>query len=258
MAISQTRESKHNAPPSDARRTLLDDVRKPARAQIEIRRSRFIAQAAHSTSWQEALEFIEQVRASNPKARHVAYAAVWAGSPLSRDEQGTHTALTESTTLTMSIPPDMPGERMSDDGEPSGTAGKPILNIITARGMTDCIVTVTRYFGGVLLGAPGLVRAYSSAAAQALSSARLANIVPCQRLSLAVNYAQYESCRRLIAHCDGLVSDEDFAAIVRLSATIPLRQLGEFTESFAELFRDCSPPQALGTSVNLPVPIETD
>ena len=218
----------------DAKLTLLDDVHQPARAQIEIRRSRFVAEATHTTSWQEAAQFIEHVRANNPKARHVAYAGVWAGLPGS------------------------PTERMSDDGEPSGTAGKPILKVITSRGMTDCIVTVTRYFGGVLLGAPGLVRAYSSAASQALVSARLANIVPCQRLGLAVNYAQYEPCRRLIASCDGTVSYEDFTEIVHLNATIPQRQLSEFTTAFAQQFSDCPPPEALGAPENLAIPVSAD
>ena len=243
---------------TDARLTLLDDVRQPARAQIEIRRSRFIAQAVHSTSWQEALEFIEQVRASNPKARHVAFAAVWAGSPVLRDEHGVQATPVEQAASTEHVTFAMPGERMSDDGEPSGTAGKPILNVITARGMSDCIVTVTRYFGGVLLGAPGLVRAYSSAATQALSSARLANIVACQRLGIVVSYAQYEPCLRLIARCEGIVDNEEFTGIVRLNVTIPLGRLHEFKASFAQQFPDCPPPKALGILENLAIPINID
>ena len=255
MTISQMRESNKAVPSADTRLTLLDDVRQPARAQIEIRRSRFIAQAVHSTSWQEALEFIEQVRASNPKARHVAYAGVWAGSP---DSNAGVSECSTADTSAMPTTRTMPTERMSDDGEPSGTAGKPILNVITARNMTDCIVTVTRYFGGVLLGAPGLVRAYSSATSQALASAHLASIVPCQRLGLAVNYAQYEPCRRLIASCDGAVSDENFTEIVHLNVTIPQRQLSEFTAAFAQQFHDCPPPVAQGKPENVAIPVRSD
>ena len=220
---------------SDAKFTLLDSASKPARAEVEIRRSRFIAEAAHSSSWQDAAIFIEQIRSRNTKARHVAYAGRWADSP---DSQGT------------------PSERMSDDGEPSGTAGKPILRVITMRGITDCIVTVTRYFGGVLLGSSGLVRAYSSAVSGVLACARLANIVPCRQLELAVGYAQYEPCLRLIAACDGTAGDEDFAAIVHLHVTIPQRRLGGFMAAFAERFPGCPTPDMREHVVNLAIPID--
>ena len=218
---------------NDARFTVLDDAHRPARAEIEIRRSRFIAEAVHCSSWQEAAAFIERVRVSNPKARHVAYAGVWAGAA---DSPGTTS------------------ERMSDDGEPSGTAGKPILKVITTRDMTDCLVLVTRYFGGVLLGSGGLIRAYSSAASAALAGARLASIVPCQRLGLVMDYAQYEPCRRLIAICDGTAHDENFAENVRLSATIPLRHLDEFKTTFTNQFPDCQLPDAQGHIVNMALP----
>ena len=221
----------------DSMFTLLDDARQPAQAEIEIRRSRFIAEAAHCSSWQQAARFIDQVRDRNPKARHVAYAGTWVGSP---DSPGT------------------PSERMSDDGEPSGTAGKPVLKVITMRGMTDCMVTVTRYFGGVLLGSSGLVRAYSSAASAVLACARLASIVPCRRLGLAVGYAQYDPCRRLIASCDGTADNENFAGIVRLNATIPQRRLDEFKAAFANQFPSCPPPEAQGQLVNLAIPIDVD
>ena len=219
----------------DARFTLLDSANKPAQAEAEIRRSRFIAGTAHCSSWQQASVFIEQTRVRNPKARHVAYAGRWADSP---DSPGT------------------PSERMSDDGEPSGTAGRQILRVITLRGITDCIVTVTRYFGGVLLGSSGLVRAYSSVAAAVLDSAHMARIVSCQRLGLAVGYAQYAPCRRLIVSCGGTASDEDFAAIVHLSATIPQRRLSEFKGAFAERFPDCPSPKMDEHTLDLAVPID--
>ena len=221
----------------DARFTLLDSASKPARAEIEIRRSRFIAEAAHCSSWQQAAKFIEQVRSRNPKARHVVHAGTWAGSP---DSPGT------------------PSERMNDDGEPSGTAGKPVLRAITMRGMTDCIVTVTRYFGGILLGSSGLVRAYASAASAALACARLASLVPCQRLGLVVGYAEYEPCLRIIASCDGIANDEHFSETVHLSVTIPQQRLGEFKAAFAQRFPARPTPSMLGQPLNQAIPVIAD
>ena len=79
-------------------------------------------------------------------------------------------------------------ERMSDDGEPSGTAGKPILDVLRQGDLMNCAVTVTRYFGGILLGSGGLIRAYSSAASLGVKVARLASIETCRRYTTALQY----------------------------------------------------------------------
>ena len=116
--------------------TLLNTADHPAEDSLVDRKSEFIGDACHADTLAEALAFVDTIRERHPKARHVAYAAICGG-------QGQMT------------------ERMSDDGEPSGTAGKPILDVLRANGLTDCVVTVTRYFGGILLGSGGLTRAYS-------------------------------------------------------------------------------------------------
>ena len=78
----------------------------------------------------------------------------------------------------------------------------------------------------------------------------------CQRLNLAVNYARYEPCRRLLARYDGTVQKETFMGIVHLNVTIPQRRLNEFKAIFAQQFRDCPPPEAQGQLVNLAIPVD--
>ena len=113
-------------------------VRGTAIGEYEEKKSRFIAQLSFADSEEKAVAFLEQVRAANRTARHNVYAY--------RLREGNR-------------------ERYSDDGEPAKTAGTPALEVLQHSGLTDLIVVVTRYFGGVLLGTGGLVRAYTTATA---------------------------------------------------------------------------------------------
>ena len=137
--------------------TILNTPDDPAHDSLVEKKSEFIGDAAHVDTLDEALAFVAAIREQHPKARHVAYAAVCGGAD------------------------GRLSERMSDDGEPSGTAGKPILDVLKQSGTTDCVVAVTRYFGGILLGSGGLVRAYSSAASLAMKAARAARIMTAKR-----------------------------------------------------------------------------
>ena len=114
-------------------------------AQIEVKRSRFIGHVAWAGSEEQARAVVEQVRKEHWDARHHCSAFV--------------------------LGPDAAVTRSSDDGEPSGTAGAPMLEVLRGRGVSDVVAVVTRYFGGVLLGAGGLVRAYSDAVRVALDAA---------------------------------------------------------------------------------------
>ena len=105
--------------------TILDSADRPAHDAFVEKKSEFIGDACHIDSLDDALAFVAMIREKHPKARHVAYAAVCGGSD------------------------GRLAERMSDDGEPSGTAGKPILDVLRGNEMTDCVVAVTRYFGGI-------------------------------------------------------------------------------------------------------------
>ena len=122
---------------------------------LEIKRSHFLARACRTDSMDEAREFIARVRSSYPDARHHCSAT-------------TITDLSQPDALSASH---QPTERSNDDGEPSGTAGQPMLDVLRGTGLTNTTVVVTRYFGGTLLGTGGLVRAYSEATAQALEQA---------------------------------------------------------------------------------------
>ncbi|MBE6481782.1 MAG: YigZ family protein [Actinomyces ruminicola] len=114
---------------------------------LEVKRSHFLGRAARTDDEAAARAFIASVRARHPEARH------------------------HCTAFTVSVPGAQPIERSSDDGEPSGTAGGPMLDVLRGTGLTNTTVVVTRYFGGTLLGTGGLARAYSQAAAQALAAA---------------------------------------------------------------------------------------
>ena len=125
---------------------------------LEIKRSHFLARACRTDSMDEAREFIARLRSTYPDARHHCSAM-------------TVTDLSDAQTpVSLSTPP-QPAERSNDDGEPSGTAGQPMLDVLRGTGLANTTVVVTRYFGGTLLGTGGLVRAYSDATAQALARA---------------------------------------------------------------------------------------
>ena len=126
---------------------------KPCRAEIEVKRSRFIASSARVTSEEEALAFLEDIRREHRDASHNCFAMRLYGDGRVY-------------------------ERMSDDGEPQGTAGKPMLDILKGHDLIDVICVVTRYFGGTLLGTGGLVRAYSDALKAGLEASELSELLP--------------------------------------------------------------------------------
>lgn len=144
--------------PQPPRSSHTPQTRKPSPApargeqpeiDLEIKRSHFLGRIARADDEEEARAFVAQVRALHPDARHHCSAFV------------------------VSRPGAAPVERSSDDGEPSGTAGRPMLDVLRASGLTRAVVVVTRYFGGTLLGTGGLVRAYSEATSMALDAADL-------------------------------------------------------------------------------------
>lgn len=204
-------------------RTILNPVDAPAHDAFVEKKSEFIGDAAHVDSLDEAIAFVGTIRDRRPKARHVAYAAVVGGSD------------------------GRVSERMSDDGEPSGTAGKPILDVLRANGLTDCVVAVTRYFGGILLGSGGLIRAYSTGASIAVKAAQGADIVPCQRYLVTLEYPQLARFQQLLAGVDGVQSDETYAADITLTATLPLGNASSFEDRVRETFNATISPEPIDT-----------
>lgn len=203
-------------------RTILNDAAAPAHDAFIEKKSEFIGDACHVDDLDDALMFVEQIRDMHPKSRHVAYAAI----------------VTDDTGRVM--------ERMSDDGEPSGTAGKPILDVLRANGLTDCVVAVTRYFGGILLGSGGLIRAYSTGASLAVKAARTACIVQCRRYLVRLDYAQLGAFQQLLSACDGAQLDAAFTDHVEVECAVPTDIEGRFTDRVRETFNANVVPEALG------------
>ena len=134
-------------------------------AEIVEKKSRFIAHSAHVESEEEALAFIEQIKKQYWDARHNCYAYI--------------------------IGDKGQVQRFSDDGEPQGTAGKPILDIIAATGLVNCLIIVTRYFGGVLLGTGGLIRAYQASAKAGLASSDVSAVCTGIKANITADYNSY-------------------------------------------------------------------
>lgn len=124
--------------------------------------------------------------------------------------------------------------RYSDDGEPQGTAGMPVLDVLQKEGLTDCVVVVTRYFGGILLGGGGLVRAYSHAARLAVDAGGRCEMRRCAKLAVACDYAQYGWVSPLILAAGGVVDDTAFTDEVTLRFHLPLADVGGLQAKLTE------------------------
>jgi uncharacterized YigZ family protein len=190
-------------------------IRGTATGEYEEKKSRFIAQVSFADSEETALAFLEQVRAANRTARHNVYAY--------RLRAGNR-------------------ERYSDDGEPAKTAGTPALEVLQHSGLTDLIVVITRYFGGVLLGTGGLVRAYTTATAEALKNAEVVTVRSVVRLEVCVEYSLYERAALLIDAAGAKQDPPEFTDRVALRWIMPehtesplLDQLRELTRGSAQV-----------------------
>lgn len=189
-------------------------VRERASDSIIIEKSEFIAAISPVASADEATAFIDSVRAEHRRARHNCYAYTL------RDGFET---------------------RFSDDGEPQGTAGAPILDVIQKNGLVDVCIVVTRYFGGILLGKGGLTRAYSSAASKAVAAAPLKIMCEARKLTLNFDYPLYERVLRLLPDYEIKTVDQIFADNV----TLELLCKEEFCTGFREKLTDISNGKAV-------------
>ncbi len=166
-------------------------------AVVEIKKSRFIARAAQASDRAAAMALLERSRADYPDARHHCWAYL-IGNPETAS-----------------------GAAMNDDGEPSGTAGKPILNVIRHKGIGDVMVVVSRYFGGVKLGAGGLTRAYSNAAEAVLAELPLAEQRPQCALTLSLGFAQEQPLRHWAECHEAAISALEYGQGVRAELALP-------------------------------------
>lgn len=181
------------------------------RIEIEILRSRFIATVDFTGTVEGAKQFLAEMRAEMPDASHHVYAF----------RVGHGNSVTEG---------------MSDDGEPTGTAGPPILSILRGNSdIGDISVVVTRYFGGTKLGTGGLVRAYSEATHTILKEMKTEEKVEKRLLGFEVSYSLYEQVKLLIKEYHGAIQDEDFAGNVMLMAQFPLTVITDFQQRLIDL-----------------------
>lgn len=162
-------------------------------ARLEIKHSVFISHAQPVKSDDEAREFIRRMRHEYADATHNCYAYIIKEGNFSR---------------------------YSDDGEPGGTAGLPIMNVIKGRDITDTAVVVTRYFGGILLGTGGLVRAYTDSASAAIEAARPVLYSPYELFLVTASYSDYQKILYEISKFDTVVDDTSFCERVSLSIAV--------------------------------------
>ncbi|HPZ00557.1 MAG TPA: YigZ family protein [Clostridiales bacterium] len=194
---------------------------------FEEKHSKFLTHVKPVRSAKEASAFIEAQKSRFWDAKHHVYAY--------RLQDGT--------------------QRFSDDGEPQGTAGMPTLDVLQKQNVTDLCLVTTRYFGGILLGAGGLVRAYSHSAALGLSAAGIVEMVPCTQALFFCDYSFYGRVPALIAKWNGTLSETDFTGKVKVSFQLPKQNVPGFTEEITALSAGRIQITETGTSYQA-VPVE--
>jgi uncharacterized YigZ family protein len=166
-------------------------------AEREVKKSRFIGYATNVESWREAQEYLQSIKGQHPKARHWCYGFRCGGTDPSSTE-----------------------ERSGDDGEPTGTAGLPILSAIKGEGLSDTMCVVVRYFGGIKLGAGGLIRAYGAAARLVLRDSPVDVLIPKSTVRVRVNTEHAGTLYDAASRLGAAVSDEDYGLDGALTATL--------------------------------------
>lgn len=169
-------------------------------AEFVEKRSRFIGRIWRTETEEEAIFHIKQMREKHYDAPHNVYAYIIHGGAM----------------------------RYSDDGEPQGTAGMPVLEVLRREELFNVCCVVTRYFGGILLGAGGLVRAYAKSAKLAVDAAGISRKQVWDHVTVPCPYAMYETLKRTIAACGGQIADTEYGADILLQCIVPHTGTEEF------------------------------
>ncbi|MBP3939160.1 MAG: YigZ family protein [Clostridia bacterium] len=172
------------------------------------RKSRFIGYIKPVTTQEEAVSFINEIKSKHWDATHNVYAYV----------------LREGQV-----------RRYSDDGEPQGTAGIPVLDVLLKENVTDCVVVATRYFGGTLLGAGGLVRAYSHTAKIAVDAGQVITMKFCKVLKVTCDYNFYGRLNSFIPEMGGVIDDTQFADNVTVTFKLPVDDVATFDAKLVDM-----------------------
>ena len=176
--------------------------------ELVIKKSRFIASLYPTQNAEELEVHLQTTRTNWPRASHYCYAALWHNPVLT--------------------------ERFSDDGEPFGTAGRPLLSTLRGSGLINVTGIVTRYFGGTLLGTGGLVRAYSDALQLVLQTAEPVTMIPCRKLHLTLTYSLYQSFMSKLEPALVGTTESVFGEQVDLFVHLPLREVDRFYRQITE------------------------
>ena len=185
--------------------------------EITVKKSVFRAEVFYTDNAQEAKETVKRQKDQYRDARHVVHAFV----------------IGESGAVL----------GCSDDGEPAGTAGQPVLAILKGSGITNILVTVTRWFGGTLLGTGGLVKAYSTAAKEALAKVHTEPLIQKAEFTCECSYENHNPLLRAAAHLPISFAQTEFAQTVRLSGSIPLEYCNELAQLVTEITKGASSVQ---------------
>ena len=187
---------------------MYTTVANQAEAEIVEKRSRFIATVKPVKTEEEALAFLNELRQTYWNATHNVYAYI----------------IEENNLM-----------RYSDDGEPGGTAGLPVLDMLKKEGLTNLIVVVTRYFGGVLLGTGGLVHAYSKSAKAGVSAAGLLDMILCRKLTLTCAYTLLGKLQNLLAQYPNLIQEEAvYTDQVAIEVYLPVGEADAFCAALTD------------------------
>ena len=174
---------------------VMSSVRGESYAEYVIKKSKFIARAVHITKEEEAQAYLRDGKKQYWDARHNCYA--------------------------YQLGMNFEKQKSYDDGEPSGTAGKPILEVLKNKGLKNTLIVVTRYFGGIKLGTGGLIRAYGTAAVAALDNAIIEDYIDCRILYLQTDYSFLSATERLLPDFEAVITKRDFADFVSLTVEVP-------------------------------------
>ncbi|MGP5541877.1 YigZ family protein [Psychrobacter celer] len=178
-------------------------------ARLEIKKSEFIAHAYPVNSREQAMFHVEQLREQYPDARHWCWAYI-IGDPDNTTSAG-----------------------FDDDGEPNGTAGRPILGVLQHKSIGNVIIVVVRYFGGIKLGAGGLTRAYAGSAQAVVDQMTLSPYIPMAKVQIVATFATEAQCRYVIEGLGGQVEDVAYSQQVMLTATLAQADIADLKERLA-------------------------
>ncbi|MBQ3379830.1 MAG: YigZ family protein [Clostridia bacterium] len=193
-------------------------VKSEATGEFIEKRSRFLCHVKPVSTNEEAVKFINEKKSKYWDATHNVYAYI----------------LREGGIM-----------RYSDDGEPQGTAGQPALEVLRREELYDLVVVITRYFGGIMLGAGGLVRAYARGAKEAVEAGGVALMCLCRDFELKIEYAQYEQTKKTLEAMGAVIADTEYADKVTIKYYVKKSEEDKLSHALTELTNGAASPKAL-------------